>query len=115
MLKRTLIVIFLLAAVALPKDRFQSPGPVQLDRDGEKWAEKTLKKLSLEQKIGQMLMTSAPSEFLNVAGPDYQKLRDMVQRFHLGGIVLTLRVDGLLRFRSQPYEAAAWTNDLQQA
>jgi beta-N-acetylhexosaminidase len=113
MLKRIFVVFLLLMSAASAKDRFQSTGPVQLDRDGDKWAEKTLKKLSLEQKIGQMLMTSAPSEFLNTSSPEYQKLRDMVQHFQLGGVVLTLRTDGLMRLRSQPYEAAAWTNQLQ--
>ena len=35
---------------------FQSPAPVHLDKKGEKWARESLKKMSLEQKIGQMFM-----------------------------------------------------------
>ena len=41
-------------AYATPK--FQHPGPVHLDKKGEKWARESLKKMSLEQKIGQMFM-----------------------------------------------------------
>src|SRR5437868_11416549 len=113
MLKGILIVFFLLVTAGGAKERFQSPGPVQLDHEGEKWADKTLKGLSLEQKIGQMLMMPAPSEFLNIRSVDYVLLRDMVQRFHLGGVVLTIPAEGL-RFRTEPYEAAAWTNELQK-
>src|SRR5436190_2019843 len=35
---------------------FQRATAVHLDRSGEKWAEKALKKLSLEEKVGQMFM-----------------------------------------------------------
>src|SRR5229473_482537 len=117
MFKRVLIALLLLAGVctAGDKERYLQPGPVRLDKDGEKWAAKTLKKLSLEQKVGQMLMTSAPSDFLNVAGPEYRRVRDMVQRYHMGGLVLTIRAEGPFRYRTEPLEAAAWSNEVQKS
>src|SRR5438105_15834051 len=36
------------------------------DHRGEKWAEKTLRKLSLEEKIGQLFMIWVRAEFLNM-------------------------------------------------
>ena len=33
----------LVAAPAFSKDKFQTVAPVHLDKDGEKWADKTLK------------------------------------------------------------------------
>src|ERR1019366_8090088 len=41
------------------EEPFQIPGPVHLDKKGEKWARESLKKMSLEQKIGQMFMVRA--------------------------------------------------------
>jgi beta-N-acetylhexosaminidase len=108
----------LLSAVApVPakdKDLYQRPAAVHLDREGEKWAEKTLKKLSLEEKIGQMLMVWAKVEFLNLNNPEYQRLREVMQKYHLGGFGLTVPVQSGLVVKSEPYEAAALVNQLQR-
>ena len=50
--------------------------PVHLDRKGERWAAATLHKMSLEEKIGQMIMPWARIEFMNVNNPDYLLLRE---------------------------------------
>ena len=67
------------------KDKYQQPRPVQIDHDGQKWADKTLKKMSLEEKVGQMFMVWARVRFLNLASPEYLTMRDAVQKFHVGG------------------------------
>src|SRR5712671_1387628 len=72
--------IFLLAlsSPAIAGD-FQRPAPVHLDHDGEKWAQKTLKKLSLEEKVGQMFMIRlAMPQFVNLKNPDYRAGRGAV-------------------------------------
>jgi len=78
MLRRVLSVLILavlfLPAAALGKTRYQ-PLPVRLDHDGEKWADKTLRKLSVEEKVGQLFMIWTRAEFLNAASPDYAHLR----------------------------------------
>ncbi|MFB3918226.1 MAG: glycoside hydrolase family 3 protein [Terriglobales bacterium] len=116
MLRKMLCLLVLLgfAVSAFAKDKYQQPGPVRLDRDGEKWAEKALKKLSLEEKVGQMLMIWARAEFVNLNSPDYLRLRDTLQKYHLGGFGLTIPVQGPFLFKSQPYEAAALVNQLQR-
>lgn len=115
---RRLIALFLLACILSPiarsDDRFQKPGPVQLTRDGEKWAEKTLRKLSLEEKIGQMLMVRAIVEFRNVDGPDFQALAGQIRRFHVGALLVTIPSEGGFVYRNQPYEAAMLLNELQR-
>ncbi|MGB9103160.1 MAG: glycoside hydrolase family 3 N-terminal domain-containing protein, partial [Terriglobales bacterium] len=119
MLKRLALVtalLVLLASGAMAKDRkarFQSFGPVQLDHDGDKWARKTLKKLTLEEKIGQMLLVWARAEFLNLDSPEFTRLRDMIRKYHLGSFGLTVPVDGPFVLRNQPYEAAMLINQLQ--
>jgi beta-N-acetylhexosaminidase len=111
---KVIALLVCLCGAALSRDRYQRPGPVHLDREGEKWAEKTLRHLSVEEKIGQMLMIAAHAEFINVQSPEYQRLRDAVHKYHLGGFALTVWVQSGLPVKGQPYEAAALINQLQR-
>lgn len=88
--------------------------PVHLDRKGERWAEKTLRQMSLEEKIGQMIMVWAKVQFLNVDSPEYAQLRDEMAHYHVGGFGVTVQVDGGQLIKSEPLEAAAITNALQK-
>ena len=97
------------------RDKFQKPAPVHLDRNGEKWAQKTLKKMSLEEKVGQLFMVRiAMPQFVNVKNPDYLHWLDQISRYHLGSVLLTVPTDGAYLFRSEPYEAAMLINQLQR-
>jgi len=116
MFRWLVLLPFLLSLPSPPvfaKEKYQQPGPVHLDRDGQKWAEKTLRKLTLEEKIGQMFMLRAPAEFLNLASPEYTQLRDSIQKYHVGGLLLTVRAEGPFLYRNPPYEAAMFANQLQ--
>ncbi|MGH9521585.1 MAG: glycoside hydrolase family 3 protein [Terriglobales bacterium] len=111
---------YLLALVCLvpfvsakDKEKFVQPGPVQLDRDGDKWARNTLKKMSVEEKVGQLLMIWCRAEFLNVQDPEYVRMVDAMHKYHIGGFGLTVRVEGSFLLRNQPYEAAMLVNELQ--
>ena len=109
--------IFLLAlfSPAIAGD-FQRPAPVHLDHDGEKWAQKTLKKLSLEEKVGQMFMIRvAMPQFVNIKNPDYLNWLDQIERYHLGSVLLTVPAEGPSLSKSEPYEAAMLINQLQHA
>ncbi len=110
-----LVLALLLCVPAFAaKEKFQHAGPVRLDRDGERWAQKTLKKLSLEEKIGQMLMIWTRAEFVNLDSPEYKQLRDNIRKYHLGSLAMTVRADGPFVLRNQPYEAAMLLNQLQR-
>jgi len=109
---KRLLLLLLLAIPCFARD-FQKPGPIQTTSDAQKWADKTLRKLSLDEKIGQMFMMRGRAEFLNVTSPDYLQLRDQIRRYHIGGVVLTVRTDGPFLLRNQPFEAATFTNRLQ--
>ena len=113
MLFRLTAVLLILSSFCAAEDKYQKPGPVQLTQDGNKWAEKTLKKLSLEQKVGQLFMVRALTRFFNASDPDYVRFRDQVRRYHLGGVLLTIPSDGPVIYKSEPYEAAMFTNQLQ--
>jgi beta-N-acetylhexosaminidase len=108
-------ICWLSLSTALAAGDVQHPGPVHLDRDGEKWAQKTLKKLSLEEKVGQMIMIRLiMPQFVNLKNPDYLKWVDEISRYHLGSILLTVPADGPSLSKSEPYEAAMLINQLQR-
>ena len=110
----SLVVLALMTCSAFGKEKYQQPGPIHLDREGEKWAEKTLQKLSLEEKVGQLFMIWVRAEFLNVNSPEYLDLRDNMRKYHIGSFAMTVRWDPPFLYRNQPYEAAELLNRLQQ-
>ena len=95
------------------KDQYLKPGPIHLDRDGEKWAEKTLHKLTTEEKVGQLFNVWVRAQFLNTDSADYEQLRDEIRKYHVGGFTMTVPVDGGLLIKSEPSEAALLLNRLQ--
>src|SRR5512146_491954 len=108
-----LVVLLLLVSYSAGKDKKASPGPLHLDKDGEKWVRKTLKKMSLEQKVGQMFMVWSRAQFYNVNSPDYLKLSEELKKYHLGGFGMTVATDGPFLLKNEPYEAAMLNNRLQ--
>jgi beta-N-acetylhexosaminidase len=90
------------------------PAPIRLTRNGEKWANKTLGKLTVEEKVGQLFMVWCRASFLNVESPEYLQLRDAMEKYHVGSFAMTVHVDGPFLLRSEPYEAAELLNRLQR-
>ena len=108
-----LVFALLLITAASAKDKYQRPGPIHQTHSGDKWAEKTLRKLSTEEKIGQVFMIWCRASFLNVENPEYLQLREAMQKYHVGSFAMTVHVDGPYLLRSEPYEAAELLNRLQ--
>src|SRR5882762_6081170 len=113
------LAVFLIALAVTPiasakgKEKYQRPGPIHLTRDGEKWAQKTLHKLTLEEKVGQVFMVWCRASFLNAENPEYLQWRDAMEKYHVGSFAMTVHVDGPFLLRSEPYEAAELLNRLQ--
>src|SRR5215813_9683329 len=116
MLKKLLLTTALLSLLCrtLAADDFLHPRPVHFDHDGDRWAQKTLKKLSLEEKIGQMFMIRVLGQFMDLESPDYLRLRDQIEQFHLGSVLLTVPSEGPFLYKTGPYEAAMLINQLQR-
>jgi beta-N-acetylhexosaminidase len=117
-----ILAFLLLSALTLPliakdkdKDKYLKPQPIHLDHQGEKWAEKTLKKMSLEEKVGQMFMVWARVEFENVDSVEFKRLTDEITKYHVGGFGVTVPVESGLLVKGDPYDAAMLTNNLQRA
>src|SRR5580692_1193236 len=114
-----LTVLLLTAALAFAKDkskdRYQQPTAIHLDKAGQKWADKTLRRMSAEDKVGQLFGIKVLAQFLNDADPKWIQLRDSVRKYRVGSLVMTVPVEGPVLLRSQPYVAADLLNRLQKS
>ena len=80
----------------------------------EQWASKTLRKLSLEEKIGQIIEVRGIMGYYSAEDPEFQQLIADIRKYHLGAVHLSVKTDGPLLLRTEPYEAAMTTRLLQQ-
>src|SRR5436309_2651662 len=115
---RILTALFIVIAISLPafakdKPKHAKTPSIQHTKEGEKWAQKTLRKMTVEEKIGQVFMIWCRASFLNEQNPEYQQWRDAMIKYHVGSFAMTVHVDGPFLLRSEPYEAAELLNRLQ--
>ena len=119
LIKTFFLLLLSISVLAQNKDKSQKnkpvqTSPVQLSKDGRKWVEKTLKKLSLEEKVGQMINIRYFTDFQNFESDNYKQIRDQIQKYHIGSMVLTVHVDGPILLKNPPLEVAAVANQLQR-
>lgn len=120
MLRRLLLAALILGGLSnfardKTRDHYRQPGPIHLDKDGQKWADKVLRKMSPEEKVGQLLMIFVKAQFMNQADPAWIELRDSVRKYHIGGLVMTVPASGPVLYKSQPAVAAELLNRLQRS
>ncbi|MGA7686101.1 MAG: glycoside hydrolase family 3 N-terminal domain-containing protein [Terriglobales bacterium] len=96
------------------KAHFARPRPIHLDAAGRRWADRALRRMSNEEKVGQLFMIWAKVQFMNDADPIWVDLREKVRKYHIGSLGMTVPTDGPLLLKSQPYEAAELLNRLQK-
>ena len=84
-----------------------SPKPYSRHPSGEaqKWADKELKRMSLDEKIGQLVAVGLNATYLNQDSEAFKDLRHQIVDNHVGGIVL---------FRGPVYESVVLVNRMQQ-
>ncbi len=121
MFRSPLLITLLLATSCLAtakdksRDRFLQPGPIHMNKAGEKWVAKTLRKMSLDEKVGQLFGIRVNAQFLNEGDPIWIQMRDHVGKYHIGTLVMSVPVDGAILLKSQPYVAADLLNRLQRS
>src|SRR5205807_9639583 len=98
-----------------------------LDRAAQSWVEQTLKKMTLDEKIGQLLVTTLNASFTSVDSDAFAKLRHLARDVKVGGIHVfgatepmpalllnsTYGAGGGASRKGDPYVAAALLNRLQ--
>src|SRR6266436_4471728 len=70
-----------------------------------KWADKELKRMSLDEKIGQLVALGLNATYLNQDSEAFKDLRHQIVDNHVGGIVL---------FRGPVYESVLLVNRMQE-
>src|ERR1700723_416333 len=78
------------------------------------WVESTLKKMTLREKLGQMLMPYYFGVFTSAASADYKNLVHEVEENHVGGFIVGTTRGPLGIERSQVYPTVELTNELQR-
>jgi beta-N-acetylhexosaminidase len=113
-----LISILLVSAFCLAKDkdkdRYLQAGPIHVDRAEQKWVDKTLHKMTPEEKVGQLFAIWVRVQFLNDADPIFVQLRDNIRKYHVGSLVMSVPVDGPVLLKSSPSVTADLLNRLQR-
>jgi len=84
-----------------------------LSNEGAAWAQKTLKTLSVEEKVGQLFMIRLRVEFMNGESPDYLQLRNNIRKYHIGSLAMTVPAEGRRLPGNRRYETVALLNQLQ--
>src|SRR5262245_24004030 len=81
MLRSLAVVVAVAAVIAAQPAR----PPLALDAEGERWVHATLGKLTLDEKIGQMLVSSFESTFISTDSTAFDTLVRAVHEYHVGG------------------------------
>ena len=78
-------VIALLLAFAVLRASAQEL-PATLDKAAEKWVDATFKTMTLDEKIGQLIVPSTESTYLPTDSDEFERLAKQVTELHIGGI-----------------------------
>lgn len=111
MLKRLICIIQLLflitgLTVHLPAQQQQVPAAkYEPSKNAWKWADKELKKMSVEEKVGQLVHIGINARFANQDSPYFQDLKRQVVDKKIGGIIF---------FGAPIYETAILINRMQE-
>lgn len=82
----------------------QVAAPDVTPRDSAQWVSTTLRSLTLEEKVGQMLMGRLEGDFENIGGPEMRRAEMLARKYHIGGFAIGI---------GGPADFALKTNALQ--
>lgn len=88
-------------------------GAPALSADASKWVETTLKQMSLEEKVGQLLFATYHGAFTATDSAAYAQMSHAVEELHVGGFINVTQGSPLGYLKSQAYPTAVLTNELQ--
>jgi beta-N-acetylhexosaminidase len=81
--------------------------------EATKWAEATLRKMSVDEKIGQLLFTTYHGSLTPTDAAAYAQMMHDVTDLHCGGFINITQSSPLGIVKSQAYPTAVLTNQLQ--
>src|SRR6202166_4319866 len=81
--------------------------------DPGRWVESTLKEMSVEEKVGQLLFTTYHGSFTPMDSAAYAQMMHDVEELHVGGFINVTQGSPLGFLKSQAYPSAVLSNQLQ--
>jgi beta-N-acetylhexosaminidase len=99
-----ILILILLCVPARPQTRV-SAYKREPSSKALKWANEQLRKMSLEEKVGQLISVGVNATFLNQDSDAYRALKHQIEDNKIGGIIL---------FRGPVYESVILVNRMQQ-
>jgi len=102
-----ILVLLCLAALPVAPQEAAKVRPFKREPSSKalKWANDQLRKMSLEEKIGQLISVGINATFLNEDSDAYRALKHQIEDNKVGGIIL---------FRGPVYESVILVNRMQQ-
>ena len=88
-----------------------SPG--KLNQAQQEWVDSTLQKMSVEEKVGQLLFATYHGSFTATDSTAYAQMLHSVNDLHVGGFINVTHMSPLGIVKSQAYPTAVLTNQLQ--
>ena len=80
---------------------------------GRRWVEATLRKMSVDEKVGQLLFPAFHGSLTSTESSEYQTLVAAVEKLHVGGFIVVTQGSPLGIVKSQAYPTAVLANQLQ--
>ena len=109
-----LAVFTLLGSAAEPREQSKQAPAHRVERVDRRWAENTLKNLSLEEKVGQLFMIRMRVELLNGRSPGYFELRNSIRKYHIGSLAMSAPPQSRARDGRRRLEVVRLLNQLQE-
>jgi beta-N-acetylhexosaminidase len=81
------------------------PFTARASREAVRWAERELRRMTLEEKIGQLVSVGVNAVFLSQESDEFKELRRQVEQNKIGGLIL---------FRGPVYESVHLVNRMQR-
>jgi beta-N-acetylhexosaminidase len=102
------------AKQAKPAPQIKSAGLLRaLHPASRRWVDATLRRMTVDEKIGQLLFTTYHGTFTSTDSAAYQQMLHDVNDLHAGGFILVTRITPLGIEKSQTYPSAVLSNQLQ--
>jgi beta-N-acetylhexosaminidase len=91
----------------------KNAGKERIPAESRKWVESTLQKMSVDEKIGQLLFTTYHGSLTPTDAVAYAQIMHDVTDLHCGGFINITQASPLGIVKSQAYPTAVLTNQLQ--
>jgi beta-N-acetylhexosaminidase len=101
-----ILIMILLALPVAPQEAIKvKPFKREPSSKALKWADDQLRKMSLEEKVGQLISVGVNASFMNQDSDAYRDLKHQIEDNKAGGVIL---------FRGPVYESVILVNRMQQ-